>query len=48
MYEVLGQVGKGTYGQVFKVEHKKTKELYAIKKIYDAFQNIIDAKRTYR
>jgi serine/threonine protein kinase len=28
--------------------HKKTKKTVAIKKIIDAFQNLIDAKRTYR
>ncbi len=47
-YEVLCQVGKGTYGLVYKAKHKKTQEFFAIKKICDAYQNIIDAKRTYR
>lgn len=42
------KVGKGTYGIVYKAIHKKTKQLIAIKKIIDAFQNLIDAKRTYR
>lgn len=42
------KVGKGTYGIVYKAIHKKTKQVIAIKKIIDAFQNLIDAKRTYR
>jgi serine/threonine protein kinase len=41
-------VGKGTYGVVYKARHKKTNRIIAIKKIIDAFQNLIDAKRTYR
>jgi len=44
----LGKVGKGTYGVVYKAVHKKTQRIIAIKKIIDAFQNLIDAKRTYR
>jgi mitogen-activated protein kinase 15 len=41
-------VGKGTYGIVYKARHKKSNRVIAIKKIIDAFQNLIDAKRTYR
>ena len=41
-------VGKGTYGVVYKAKHKKNRNVVAIKKIIDAFQNLIDAKRTYR
>lgn len=47
-YEILALLGKGTYGQVYKAKHKKTHEIFAIKKICDAYQNITDAKRTYR
>lgn len=47
-YEVLGMIGKGTYGQVYKVRHKKSNQIFAIKKICDVYQNITDAKRTYR
>lgn len=47
-YEIMGLVGKGTYGQVYKAKHKKSQEIFAIKKICDAFQNVTDAKRTYR
>ncbi len=45
---MFGKVGKGTYGVVYKARHKKTSQIVAIKKIIDAFQNLIDAKRTYR
>ena len=44
----MGKIGKGTYGVVYKVKHKKSGKYFAIKKIIDAFQNLIDAKRTYR
>lgn len=47
-FEVLEKIGKGTYGIVYKAVNKKTKKIFAIKKIIDAFQNLIDAKRTYR
>jgi hypothetical protein len=33
---------------VFRGRHKRTGRVVAIKKIIDAFQNLIDAKRTYR
>ena len=41
-------MGRGTYGVVFRGRHKRTGRVVAIKKIIDAFQNLIDAKRTYR
>ncbi len=41
-------MGKGTYGVVYRARHKKSGRVVAIKKIIDAFQNLIDAKRTYR
>lgn len=42
------QVGKGSYGVVWRAIEKKNREVVAIKKIYDAFSNEVDAKRTYR
>ena len=42
------QLGKGAYGIVWKAEDKKTKDVVALKKIFDAFQNSTDAQRTYR
>ncbi len=47
-YELMQQVGKGSYGVVWKAIDKKNREVVAIKKIYDAFANPIDAKRTFR
>jgi mitogen-activated protein kinase 15 len=47
-YELVKKIGKGAYGQVWKVIHKSTRKVYAIKKIYDAFRNTLDSRRTYR
>jgi mitogen-activated protein kinase 15 len=47
-YTIECRVGHGSYGEVYKAVDKKTNQIVAIKKIVDAFQNIIDAKRTYR
>lgn len=47
-YTVEAKIGKGVYGEVYKVVEKGTGRALAIKKIMDAFQNVTDAKRTYR
>lgn len=47
-YEVLQKLGKGAYGIVWKAIDKKTREVVAIKKSFDAFQNATDAQRTFR
>ncbi|EGG16442.1 extracellular response kinase [Cavenderia fasciculata] len=47
-YEVLQKLGKGAYGIVWKAIDKKTKDVVALKKIFDAFQNATDAQRTFR
>jgi mitogen-activated protein kinase 15 len=47
-YELICQVGRGSYGVVWRAIEKKNREVVAIKKIYDAFSNEIDAKRTFR
>eukprot|EP01012_Entosiphon_sulcatum_P003602 TRINITY_DN1119_c0_g1_i1.p1 TRINITY_DN1119_c0_g1~~TRINITY_DN1119_c0_g1_i1.p1 ORF type:complete len:386 (+),score=80.93 TRINITY_DN1119_c0_g1_i1:107-1264(+) len=47
-YEILQKLGKGAYGIVWKAIDKKTKEVVALKKIFDAFQNATDAQRTFR
>jgi mitogen-activated protein kinase 15 len=47
-YRVEGKIGEGVYGEVFKAVEKSSCRVVAIKTIIDAFQNITDAKRTYR
>jgi mitogen-activated protein kinase 15 len=47
-YEVLQKLGKGAYGIVWKVKDKESNEIYALKKIFDAFHNATDAQRTFR
>lgn len=47
-YEILQKLDKGAYGIVWKGIDKKTKEVVALKKIFDAFQNATDAQRTFR
>jgi mitogen-activated protein kinase 15 len=48
IYETIIYLGSGAYGHVWKVKHRSTGKEYALKKIFDAFQNDIDAQRTYR
>lgn len=47
-YEVLKKLGSGAYGHVWKVKDLRTSKIYALKKIFDAFQHSTDAQRTYR
>lgn len=47
-FNILKKVGSGAYGHVWKVEDRLTKKVYALKKIFDAFQHSTDAQRTYR
>ncbi len=47
-FEVLQKLGKGAYGVVWKAVDKQTKQVVALKKVFDAFQNATDAQRTYR
>ncbi|CAH8600225.1 unnamed protein product [Schistosoma margrebowiei] len=48
MFEIKKRIGKGAYGIVWKALNKKTKEIIALKKIFDAFRNQTDAQRTFR
>jgi mitogen-activated protein kinase 15 len=36
------------YGVVWKAKDRKTNQIVALKKIFDAFQNATDAQRTFR
>lgn len=47
-YEPKKLLGSGAYGHVWRAIERRTKREYALKKIFDAFQNATDAQRTYR
>ena len=47
-YEILHKQGKGVYGIVWQAIDKHTQEIVALTKTYNAFQNAIDAQRTFR
>ncbi|KER33047.1 kinase domain protein [Opisthorchis viverrini] len=47
-YEINKRLGKGAYGIVWRAKNKKTGSTVALKKIFDAFRNQIDAQRTFR
>ncbi|XP_039382550.1 mitogen-activated protein kinase 15 isoform X2 [Mauremys reevesii] len=47
-YEIKKRLGKGAYGIVWKAIDRRTGEIVAVKKIFDAFRNRTDAQRTFR
>lgn len=47
-YEIIKKVGKGAYGIVWRAKDRFTGKQVALKKVFGAFQNAIDAQRTYR
>lgn len=47
-FEILQRLGKGAYGVVWKAVERKTKQVVAVKKVFDAFHNDTDAQRTFR
>ncbi|XP_076806688.1 extracellular signal-regulated kinase 2-like isoform X2 [Clavelina lepadiformis] len=47
-YEIKRRLGKGAYGIVWKALDRRTGEVVALKKIFDAFRNCTDAQRTFR
>ena len=47
-FNIIKKIGQGAYGVVFKANDKKTKEVIALKKLYDAFRNETDSQRTFR
>ncbi|XP_004443094.1 PREDICTED: mitogen-activated protein kinase 15 [Ceratotherium simum simum] len=47
-YLLKRRLGKGAYGIVWKAVDRRTGEVVAIKKIFDAFRHKTDAQRTFR
>lgn len=47
-FDIQKRLGKGAYGIVWKAMDRKTKDVVAVKKIFDAFRNQTDAQRTFR
>ena len=47
-YEVIQKLGKGAYGIVWRAKDRRTNDVVALKKIFDAFQNATNAQRTFR
>lgn len=47
-FEIQQKLGKGAYGVVWKAVEKKTGQVVALKKVFEAFQNSTDAQRTFR
>ncbi|XP_047698822.1 mitogen-activated protein kinase 15 isoform X3 [Prionailurus viverrinus] len=47
-YLLKRRLGKGAYGIVWKAVDRRTGEVVAIKKIFDAFRDKTDAQRTFR
>ncbi len=47
-FDILQKLGKGAYGIVWKAIDKQTKQVVALKKVFDAFHNATDAQRTFR
>ena len=47
-FDLLKKIGSGAYGHVWKVQERTSRKVFALKKIFDAFQHATDAQRTYR
>ncbi|CAD8094567.1 unnamed protein product [Paramecium sonneborni] len=47
-FALLEFKGKGAYGVVWKAHDKQTKQIVALKKVFDAFHNKTDSQRTFR
>lgn len=46
-FKVIKKLGSGAYGHVWRV-NKGSGEVFALKKVFDAFQHSTDAQRTFR
>lgn len=47
-YELIYRIGKGNYGTVWRAIDKNDRSRVAIKKVNNAFANLIDAQRSLR
>ncbi|CAM9860503.1 unnamed protein product [Discosporangium mesarthrocarpum] len=47
-FEICQKLGKGAYGIVWKAIEKRSRQVVALKKCFDAFRNATDAQRTFR
>jgi len=47
-YDILHKLGSGSYGIVWKAVKKDTREIVALKKCFDAFENAMDAQQAFR
>lgn len=47
-FEICQRLGKGAYGIVWKAIDKRSRNVIALKKCFDAFRNATDAQRTFR
>lgn len=48
LFRVGQLMGSGAYGHVWKVENRQDGQMHALKKVFGAFRNSVDAQRTYR
>lgn len=47
-FDLHKRLGKGAYGIVWKATDRRSQDIVALKKIFDAFRNQTDAQRTFR
>lgn len=48
-FQIIKKLGSGAYGHVWKVSPiDKPTQIFALKKVFEAFQHDTDAQRTYR
>lgn len=47
-YDIIKQIGSGAYGVVVSAQDVHTQKKYAIKKVLNAFDDLVDAKRILR
>ena len=48
LHSLLSRLGKGAHGIVWQAKEKRSGNVVALKKCFDAFRNGTDAQRTYR